>query len=160
MVQSGAKPNQAAVDAFQRVMRQDNRWAIFKFDWSKGKFDENNKKLDEDVVTVAEVGGKTSNFELMLKALPKDQCRYIAYDCQYTTENAQNVQKRSKVLLVAWSNDDCHSLEEIRMKMLLTSTMKEVLAKFSGFAKKCTINDEADLTEENFVDIVSEGKTK
>lgn len=59
--------------------------------------DENGKKLDEDVVTVAETGGKTSTFEHMLAALPLDQCRYIAYDCQYTTVNEQ---KRSKVGMV------------------------------------------------------------
>ena len=37
-----------------------------------------------------------------------------------------------QVILVSWANDDCHSREELRMKMLLTSTADEVFAKFKG----------------------------
>lgn len=157
MVQSGAKPNQAAIEGFQRVMKGDNRWAIFKFDWSKGKTHPvSGKKLDQDIVTVAEIGSSTANFNDLLDKLALDQCLYIAYDCHYTVQE----QERAKVLLVAWANDECHGPAAIKMKMLLTSTEKEIVQKFVGFAKKCTLNSVDDLTEDNFIDLVSENRTK
>lgn len=158
MVVSGAKPNQAAMEGFQRVVSGQNRWAIFKFDWSKGQtHPETGKKLDQDVVTVSEVGSAESSFSELRDKIALDQCLYIAFDCHYKTDKDQ---ERKKVLLVAWSNDECHGAAACKMKMLLSSTEKEVIQKFTGFAKKCTINSVDDLTEENFVDIVSSGKTK
>jgi hypothetical protein len=187
MVRSGAKPNQAAIEGFQRVMKGDNRWAIFKFDWSKGKtHPQSGKKLDQDIVTVAEIGSSSASFNDLLDKLALDQCLYIAYDCRYSLpldlvvqkkedqeqkkedqdekkdeqEEEKPAQLRHKVLLVAWANDECHGPAAIKMKMLLTSTETEIVQKFTGYAKKCTLNSVDDLTEDNFVDIVSENRTK
>lgn len=158
MVNSGAKVNQAAKDGFLRVMQGQNRWAIFKFDWSKGKtHPETGKKLDQDVVTISEVGSADSSFKEFRDKIALDECLYIAFDCHYKTIKDQ---ERKKVLLVSWANDECCGPAASKNKILLTTTEKEVVNKFEGHAKRCTINSVDELTEENFIDIVSNGRTK
>lgn len=105
-------------------------------------------------VEVKDIGPKDSTFEDLLKVLPKDHVRYIFYDCAYTKLSGE---KRNKVIFVAWSSDDDAPLKE---KVLITSTMGEIKAKCTGFAKGTAINDFDEMMEENFINIVSENRAK
>ena len=112
-------------------------------------------KFSDDLtkVEVANIGEKDATFDDMLKVLPKDRTRYIFYDCKYTTTSGQ---PREKVLFVNWSSDDGPSTKD---KVLLTTTEKEVMAKCKKFAKHTTINSWDELTEDNFINLVSNNRS-
>lgn len=62
-------------------------WIIFKVDDDKG------------VVVVERLGKTDEDYEVLRKALPEHDCRYLVYDYNFVT--AENLQK-SKIFFIAW----------------------------------------------------------
>lgn len=108
----------------------------------------------QDKVVLKRTAPPDATFEDLLKDLPRDHVRYIFYDCAYNTTGGQ---ARNKLLGVTWSDDDNASGKE---KMLVTTTKKEVESKCKEYAKFITINDYDELTEENFINLVSDNRSK
>ena len=108
---------------------------------------------DYSNIELKNIGSKDQTFEDLLEIIPESEARYIFYDCGYKTTLGTT---RKKLLCVSWvSSEKCPSKE----KMLICSTMNEIKSKCKNYANACTINDWSDLTEENFINIVSENRS-
>ena len=100
------------------------------------------------------VGDKDSPFEELLKNITLDKAYYIAYDCQY---NLKDGQLREKVLLVLFTDDDnCNG----KQKMIGSSTFKAVKKSCTKYQKAVGLHSIDELTEKNFINLVSENRTK
>lgn len=140
---TGVKIEQAAVEAYFELQKNAlHKFVVMGF----------NDKLN--AVELKNVGAKGSTFDDLIKVVPKDHVRYIAYDCEYTLVGGG---ERSKVLIVSWSSDDDAPARE---KMLVSGTKNEVNSKCKSFVKSICINDWSEMTEEYFIDSVSDNKTK
>jgi len=141
---SNIKPDKLAVSTYDEMQTgKKYRFVTFKF----------NDKRNE--IVLADTGGPDATFEDLLAVIPKDHPRYIFFDCRY--ETIKDKGSRSKIIFVTWSND---TEGEGRERMLSSSSSQYVKNKCKGFAKYTTINAWEDLTEANFIDIVSDNKTK
>ena len=142
MPSSGIKLTKEAVDAYNAIHSK----SAYKFVVLGFSDDYSNIELKN-------IGSKDQRFEDLLELIPQGQARYIFYDSEYQTTFGQN---RNKLLFVSWASDEkCPSKE----KMLTSSSIDEVKSKCKNYAKGCTINEWSELTEENFINIVSENRT-
>ena len=135
MVESGCKCMPECVEAFGKLQgsSKEFRYVILKFD----------DKLSK--VVLAATGARDATFEDMMAEVPKDEVRFIFYDCHFKNEEGQD---RDKVLFVVWSDDDHAPLKQ---KMLASATSKEVGKKCAKFAQKLEIHEFAELTFDHFV---------
>ena len=142
MVSSGIKVSQQAIDAYNEMQTKST------FKYIIIGFDENYTKVE-----LKSVGNKDQSFDDFLQVLPEDKACYAFYDCAYKTKSGQ---QRNKILRVLWSSDEkCPGKE----KMLISSTENEVRQKCPKYARGCSINCRSDLTEDNFINIVSDNRT-
>jgi len=109
---------------------------------------------DKTSIVVKNIGERDAPFSQLLNDVPKDHVRYIIYDCEYKTTSGQD---RQKVFLASWSSDDYAPIKE---KMMVPTSVSAVTNCVKKIAKKFTINNWDDLAEENFINIVSENRTK
>lgn len=143
MSTSGIKVAAAAIKAFDELQEhQKYKFVMLKF----------NAAYKE--IVIDEIGAKDATFSNLLEVLPKDRVRFIFYDCDYKTVSGQ---KRNKVLCVTWSSDDHAVAKE---KMLASSSSKDVERVCEKCAKYVTINSWEELTEDNFINIVSDNRRK
>lgn len=143
MVDSGIKATKEFIEAYYDL--QKNK----KYKFLVGKF---NDKFTN--VVISDTGEKDATFDDLKKVIPKDHVRYIYYDCEYYTKGGQ---KRNKVISVSWSSDDDAPLKE---KMLVAGTSKELQRVCKDFAKHASINSWDELTEDIFIDKVSDNREK
>lgn len=146
MVESGITLDQLAIDEFQKVKKKEYRYLVLRFN-SKAK-----KEIKK--VVVAEKGGKDGTFEELMENVDKDQVNFIFYNCYYTKNG--DTQEKDKLISVTFISD----LLPAVVKMLGPSTQKKVQTKCEGAAKYVIINDIEEMTEDNFINIVSENKSK
>ena len=119
-----------------------------KHKWIVFGFSDNNKTIE-----LKAVGEKDATFDELRNNIIPTKANYIAYDCKY---NLNNGQLREKVLLVLYADEDnCSGTQ----KMLGTTTFDSVITSCPNYAKVVTINN-MDLTEDNFINIVSDNRTK
>jgi len=143
MVDAGIKINEAAVKSMQDVVLHKSRWAIAKF----------NARCTEVIVDCS--GDKNSTFKELMENIPQNEVRFIAYDCKYKI--ACDGRETKKVLFVAWSNDEGTNAKQ---KMCISGTCHRFATKIVEIKKRVTINSWDELTEDNFIDLVSDNRTK
>ena len=140
---SGIKMNDACVDAVNNVEKRQSRFCVIKFDENYG-----NLVLDQ-------ISSKEASFTELLAVLPKNRVRYVFFDCQYTKSNGQ---KNERVLFVSWCPDADDTPQ--KEKMLCSSTLKRVTTSLRQRYKHMEIHDWEEMTEENFINVVSQNKQK
>lgn len=143
MAGSGIKLQAECQEAFEQLMLHKLKFVVFRF---------NDKR---DKVVLCAKGELASTFDDLKAVIDSTHAYYLFYDCCYTTKTENH--SRAKVLFVTLSDDDHVHPKE---KMLVSSTKDEVKRKCVGFAEQTTINEMDEFTEDNFIDIVSHGRTK
>ena len=140
---SGIKMTKEAEEKYLELQQSHKyKWIVFGF------------SEDLSVVELKAVGDKDATFRDLRENISHEKAFFIAYHCEY---NLKDGQFRKKVLLVLYA-DDNHC--DRKQKMLSDSTFKEVKMSCPEYAKAVTINDRTDLTEDNFINIVSDNRTK
>ena len=143
MLSSGIKATKEFIKTYDDLQKNS------KYKFVVGKFDDKFTN-----VVVSDVGEKGATFDDLIKVIPKDHVRYIFYDCEYTTRAGQ---PRNKVISVAWSSDDDAPMKE---KMLVSGTSTELQRVCKKYAKHVSINSWDELTEEFFINKVSDNREK
>ena len=142
MVESGCKCTAECVEAFSKLHGSGTQYRYIMLGFNK----------NQTKVQLVGTGPRNATFEDMLSELPRNEVRFIFYDCHYQTKEAQ---LRDKVLFVVWSDDDHAPLQQ---KMMASSTSREVAKRCPNFAKKIEIHDFNEFTFEYFVHCVSDGR--
>ena len=140
---SGIKVNKEVEEKYVALQKDHkHKWIVFEI------------SQDEKTVVLKAVGDKDSSFEELLKNITVDKAYYIAYDCRY---NLKDGQLREKVLLVLFTDDDnCNG----KQKMIGSSTFKAVKKSCTKYQKAVGLHSIDELTEKNFINLVSENRTK
>lgn len=152
---SGIKPTQEAIDAF-KCLKDSKTYKYVVFNFSDNR---KEVKLAFTRERAPATGGETEDnlFGQFLKDMEpyKNRACYIFYDLAYTTTGGQ---KRNKILMATWSDDNVCDGKE---KMIVSSTKKNVAAACEGTSGNIAqINEWDDLNEDDFINIVSENRTK
>ena len=144
MVNSGIKVTADAIKVYANIQggAKEYRYVVMGF------------SDDKTCVEVKDKGTRDQTFQDMMAALPKDKVRFIFFNLSYKTTEGQD---RDRLLLAVWSSDDDADAKE---KMLVSSTLKEVEKKCTGFYKKVSYHDWSELTEETFIEDISQGRKK
>jgi len=106
---SGVAVSDDCVSKFNELKLGHNyRYIIFKLN-------DNNTEI-----VVEKAAAPTAKWEDFVKDLPKEDCRYAAYDFEFSVEGGN----REKIVFVLWSSDNAKT----KSKMLYTSS-KDALKK-------------------------------
>ena len=100
-----------------------------------------NDKRDE--LVLVHVGKREETLKDLEEHLPKDNCRFVAYDFEYKTfENPPR--DTTKLLLICWAPDNA----PIKVKVPFTSTKSELKSSFTGIQKDIQASDYSILDHE------------
>jgi len=89
-------------------------------------------------IIVEKTAPPTAKWEDFVKDLPKEDCRYAAYDFQFSTPEGGN---REKILFVLWSSDN----SKTKSKMLYTSSKDAIKKKLNLMSNDIQATDAAEI---------------
>ena len=98
--------------------------------------------------------GKEASFGDLLEVLPKDRVRYVFFECNYKRLDDQI---NERILFVSWCPGKCDPPKE---KMLCSSTLKRITSSLQKRYKHVSLHDYEEMTEDNFINVVSSNREK
>eukprot|EP00243_Klebsormidium_subtile_P001099 TRINITY_DN11864_c0_g2_i1.p1 TRINITY_DN11864_c0_g2~~TRINITY_DN11864_c0_g2_i1.p1 ORF type:complete len:141 (+),score=30.00 TRINITY_DN11864_c0_g2_i1:173-595(+) len=112
---------------FQELRKQRlYPWIIFKVDDAKG------------IVVVDRLGKADEDYEVLRKALPEHDCRYLVYDYNFVTEDSC---QKSKIFFIAWSPDT----SPIRRKMIYATSKDRFRRELDGVQLEIQATDQTEI---------------
>eukprot|EP01114_Cavostelium_apophysatum_P006652 TRINITY_DN18071_c0_g1_i1.p2 TRINITY_DN18071_c0_g1~~TRINITY_DN18071_c0_g1_i1.p2 ORF type:complete len:140 (-),score=37.73 TRINITY_DN18071_c0_g1_i1:115-534(-) len=88
-------------------------------------------------IVVEKTAPPTATWEEFVKELPASDCRYAAYDFEFSVEGGQ----REKILFVLWSSDQAKT----KSKMLYTSSKDAIKKKLNLMSNDIQATDAAEI---------------
>jgi len=124
---AGFKTTEECIKAFDQIkMNKDSRYLVFKVAGSE--------------VVLESTGAKDSQWEDFVKALPREQSRYVVYDFTYKTDD-KPPREVSKLIFIYWSPDEAPAKDK-----MLSATAKGAFRKgLMGIARDFQAKDISDL---------------
>jgi len=98
-------------------------------------------------IVVDKTAPPTATWEDFVKDLPKEDCRYAAYDFDFEVEGGG---KREKILFVLWSSDNAKT----KSKMLYTSSKDAIKKKLNLMGSDIQATDAAEIDYNTVLDKV------
>ncbi|XP_021651581.2 actin-depolymerizing factor-like [Hevea brasiliensis] len=99
-------------------------------------------KIEERIqqLTVEKLGQpQQKNYDDFTASLPANECRYVVYDFDFTTN--ENVQK-SKIFFIAWASDE----SKVRSKMLYASSKDKFRRELDGVQVELQAKDPGEMS--------------
>jgi len=125
--------DEAVAATYKKLFQRKARFMTVKVD-----------KVDEhDVVCVDVAGEKTATFDDFLAAMPQDECRFAAYNLEWTHEE----RLMEKVVFIFYSPD---TVKDKKARFTYAQYKDKVQQKMDNSARTFQINDHADLKESDF----------
>jgi len=118
------------------------------YKWMTFKVDDSGRYVVPD-----RLGNKNATFQEFVACLPDGQCRYAAYDYEYTSPERGSF---SKLVFVNWAPDGCN----IRTKMMFASTKDFFKGFLDGVGAELQACERDEIREEDMRAKVGDSMTR
>eukprot|EP00744_Colponema_vietnamica_P000357 GILI01000626.1.p1 GENE.GILI01000626.1~~GILI01000626.1.p1 ORF type:complete len:139 (-),score=34.93 GILI01000626.1:123-539(-) len=119
---SGIGLNPSVVDEFNAMkIRHTSRFLVFSI-------------RDNREVVIESRGAPSATYDEFLSQLPHDDCRYVVYDLEYSTEDGR---PQNKLVFFHWAPES----SKVKAKMVYASTKENVKRSLPGIYKEVQATD-------------------